>query len=79
MVEVIYGERIRKGVRQFHVKWQGYPSSDDDTWEPEENLADREMQRDEAAVKNESASVGCGNRKTKSDWTRALTGPRASH
>ena len=55
MVEAICGERTRKGVRQFHVKWQGYPSSDDDTWEPEENLANcaGKLQAFKAAAKME--------------------------
>jgi hypothetical protein len=58
VVEVIYGERIRKGVRQFHVKWQGYPSSDDDTWEPEENLANcaGKLQAFKAAAKTKVQS-----------------------
>ena len=38
-VEAIIAARVtRKGVPQFEVKWQGYPSSEN-TWEPEENLA----------------------------------------
>jgi hypothetical protein len=55
VVEAICGERTRKGVRQFHVKWQGYPSSDDDTWEPEENLANcaGKLQAFKAAAKME--------------------------
>ena len=38
-VERILKERIRRGKRQFYVKWLGY-SSRHNTWEPEENILD---------------------------------------
>lgn len=36
-VEAILDDRIRRGTRQYWVKWIGYPESDN-SWEPEENL-----------------------------------------
>jgi hypothetical protein len=36
-VEEILNHRIRRGKRQYLIKWLGYPQ-DDNTWEPEENL-----------------------------------------
>lgn len=37
IVEKILNKRIRKGVPEYFVKWENYPSSQN-TWEPINNL-----------------------------------------
>jgi hypothetical protein len=36
-VEIILDERMSRGVRQYYVKWLGFPS-EENTWEPEDHL-----------------------------------------
>jgi hypothetical protein len=53
-VAAICDRRTRAGVAQYKVRWKGY-ASEDDTWEPLENLSgaaamvarfDQELERD---------------------------------
>lgn len=37
-VEGLQAERTRNGVREFLVRWKGYPRKEDMTWEPTMNL-----------------------------------------
>ena len=37
IVEAIIGRRIKKGKKEYLIKWKGYPESQA-TWEPERNL-----------------------------------------
>jgi hypothetical protein len=36
-MEKILDERVRKGKKEYLIRWAGY-SSDHDSWEPEENV-----------------------------------------
>merc|ERR1712087_224331 len=39
-VEKILKQRVRKGEKQFFVKWLGYDDPKDNTWEPLEHVDD---------------------------------------
>jgi len=39
VIHKIVNKRVRAGVTQYRIKWQGY-NSRDDTWEPAENITD---------------------------------------
>lgn len=39
VVEKILKHRMVKGVKIYHVRWEGYPAMKDHTWETEDNLA----------------------------------------
>ena len=41
-VENILATRLRRGKRQYLVKWEGYPSTEN-TWEPEDNILDSQL------------------------------------
>ncbi|RWS21523.1 uncharacterized protein B4U80_04727, partial [Leptotrombidium deliense] len=59
-VENIVKERVRSGKVEFLVKWSGY-SSDDNTWEPEENILDKTLvktfRKQNSKVKNKSGNT----------------------
>ena len=50
-VENILGTCIRNRTRQYLVKWEGYPSTEN-TWEPEENILDDSLIENFYASKN---------------------------
>ena len=64
-------ERIRKhrlcddGSIEFQVRWKGYPDSDDDTWEPRENLAEVEALAVYEAAHMKELSPGAMRRERK--------------
>ncbi|XP_055383053.1 chromobox protein homolog 5-like [Condylostylus longicornis] len=37
LVEKIQGRRVRHGIVEYYIKWDGY-SKDENTWEPRENI-----------------------------------------
>lgn len=36
-IDRVISKRVRKGKREYFIKWKGYPSLQN-SWEPEENL-----------------------------------------
>jgi hypothetical protein len=36
-VEAVLADRVRQGIKEFLIRWKGYPP-ENDTWEPQENL-----------------------------------------
>ena len=42
IVEQIQGERTRGGKRQYLIKWQGYPTSEN-SWEPAASILDPQL------------------------------------
>ena len=49
-IEKIYGERVKRGHKEYHIKWVGY-GDDEDTWEPETDLIHDGHQKDLDAYK----------------------------
>ena len=55
-IEKIIKSRNRKGIREFLVKWLGYPHSDN-TWEPECNILDPRVIQHFDQIQNQSTSL----------------------
>lgn len=49
-IEKIYGERVKKGHKEYHIKWVDY-GDDEDTWESETDLIQDGHQKDLDAYK----------------------------
>jgi len=49
-IERIYGERVKKGHKEYHIKWVDY-GDDEDTWESETDLIQDGHQKDLDAYK----------------------------
>ena len=40
-IKEIFGSRLVGTKIEYHVKWNGYPDPDEDTWEPLNNIKGR--------------------------------------
>ena len=47
-VEAILADRIKKGTKEYLVRWKNYPP-EDDSWEPEDNLQAQELVQEHEA------------------------------
>lgn len=68
-VERILASRIRKGIKQYKVRWKGYGARHD-SFEPEENILDKRVIATFEASKN---LRGKGNRKRKHKRVTVIT------
>jgi len=65
-VEKIIESRLRKGKKEYLIKWKGYDNEEDNTWEPLENLdcedkiTNFETKKKEAEEKEAAAGAGTG-------------------
>jgi hypothetical protein len=55
-IDKILKDRINKGVKEYYVKWKGYPDSEN-SWEPEQNFSNIECLEDYNDLKSETVSV----------------------
>ncbi|CAD26164.1 CHROMOBOX PROTEIN [Encephalitozoon cuniculi GB-M1] len=82
-VDRIVGDRKKKGVKQYLVKWEGYPDSEN-TWEDEKNIFSKELIKEyeesrkgskssSSQMGKKRASTGKTNRKHLTSKDRAIT------
>lgn len=70
VVEKIVGKRTVRGKIEYHLKWKGYPDSDN-TWEPKDNLECPDLIADYEAKEKEKKELEKKERKKSSSRTPA--------